>query len=114
MPVFVHPSWRVTASSWTPTFRGFPLAFGLGMPTDTALAAAALVLGGVTSRFPALRMCLAHGGGAFVWAAPRLATGGTPPRDRPLADLMANVYVDTVVYDPKTSSTSSNARARNA
>lgn len=101
MPVFVHPLLQGDTSSWSPGFRGFPLSFGLNMGTDTALAAAALILGGVTLRFPSLRVCFAHGGGGFIWSAPRLANAWDASHDRPLSELMANVYVDTVVYDPE-------------
>jgi aminocarboxymuconate-semialdehyde decarboxylase len=49
------------------------LANALGFPADVALAAAELMLGGVLARHPALRVLLAHGGGALLAVLPRLA-----------------------------------------
>ena len=59
--VFVHP-WDMMARQrmerhWLPWL--------VGMPAETALAAASLVLGGVLERLPKLRVALAHGGGAY-------------------------------------------------
>lgn len=48
-PIFVHP----TGGGAVIRRDGQPYDFGLGMLTDTALAAAALVFGGVLERFPA-------------------------------------------------------------
>lgn len=99
LTVFVHPLILGATVPWTTRIAGLPLTFGVGMTTDTAIAAAALVLGGVTAELPDLKICLAHGGGTFVWAAPRIATAWSMTSDVPLADLMRNVHVDTVVYD---------------
>ncbi|GAA4558299.1 amidohydrolase family protein [Pseudonocardia xishanensis] len=77
---------------------GGPLEIGLGMPTDTAAAAFALVAGGVLDRHPELRVALTHGGGTFSWVAPRLraASGGDERWDRAVRRL----FVDTLVQDP--------------
>lgn len=96
--VFVHPLIMGASVPWTTRITGLPLTFGVGMTTDTTIAAAALILGGVTAEFPDLKICLAHGGGTFVWATPRIAKAWAMSSDVPLADLMRNVYVDTVVY----------------
>ncbi|WP_019873367.1 amidohydrolase family protein [Sporichthya polymorpha] len=99
MTILVHPLILGASVPWTTRISGLPLTFGLGMTTDTAIAAAALVLGGVTAELPDLRICLAHGGGTFVWALPRIAHAWAMTNDVPLAQQMRNVYVDTVVYD---------------
>ncbi len=99
MTVFVHPLILGASVPWTTRIAGLPLTFGLGMTTDTAIAAGALVLGGVTTELPDLKLCLAHGGGTFAWALPRLETACEMAGLEPIAERMRNVYVDTVVYD---------------
>jgi hypothetical protein len=54
---------------------GMPANFGLGMTTDTAIAAARLLFGGVLTQAPTLRVCLAHGGGTFALGADHVAFG---------------------------------------
>lgn len=95
--VFVHP---VGGGADVVRRAGQPYDLGLGMLTDTAIAASSLVFGGVLGKFANLRVGLAHGGGAFPWAYPRLrvaaALGGAP------ADWDAHVrrlYADTLVFD---------------
>lgn len=100
MVVFVHPLILGARASWTPRISGAEVTFGLGMPTDTAIAAAKLVFGGVVHSAPALRICLAHGGGSFVWALARIRRLWDAAHERPVAELVRNVFVDTVVYDP--------------
>ena len=51
------------------------LGFGAGMPLETALAAAALLVGGALARRPEVRICLAHGGGALPALIGRLDQG---------------------------------------
>lgn len=101
MVVFVHPLVDGLDNSWTPRISGPVAVFGLGMSTDTAIAGSRLVFGGVTRQCPQLRVCLAHGGGTFAWALPRMErawelTGGSDVAD--VADLLQNVFVDSVVY----------------
>jgi aminocarboxymuconate-semialdehyde decarboxylase len=102
--LFVHPLILGDSTSFTQRIRGRELTFGLGMGTDTAIAAGRLVFGGVTRACPQLRVCLAHGGGTFFWALPRTARLWDQP-PRPAADrtaaLTANIVVDSVVYDPR-------------
>jgi aminocarboxymuconate-semialdehyde decarboxylase len=101
MLVFVHPLILGEAVAWTDRFAGAEVAFGLGMTTDTAIAAARLVFGGVTSRHPDLKVCLSHGGGTFFWAFPRIAHMWDKRGERPAAELVRHVYVDSVVYQPE-------------
>lgn len=82
-------------------------SFGVGMLTDTALAAKALIFGGVLSDHPGLRICLAHGGGAFPWCYPRLRLRhlfGLPADEADqigtgLDSLVRRLYVDSLVFD---------------
>jgi aminocarboxymuconate-semialdehyde decarboxylase len=85
--------------------RGQPYDFGLGMLTDTAMAATALVCGGVLDRWPRLRLCLAHGCGTFPWAAPRLrlATALIPDAEQSgrFDQLVRLLWADDLVFDPE-------------
>ncbi len=102
--LFIHP----TDSLGAIRRKGQPHEFGLGMLTDTAMAASALVFGGVLEECPGLRVGLAHGCGSFAWAFPRLARGatlGTPPDsfERQMsgfAELLGLLWADTLVFDP--------------
>ncbi|HEY2097529.1 MAG TPA: amidohydrolase family protein [Pseudonocardia sp.] len=100
MVVFVHPLILGAEAGWTSRITGAEVTFGLGMPTDTAIAAAKLVFGGVVEQSPELRICLAHGGGGFVWALTRISRLWDAQHERPVRDLVRNVFVDSVVYDP--------------
>ena len=78
----------------------------LGSPVETALAAAHLAMSGVLDRHPALRLCLAHGGGATAAVAGRLERGqltGRPGADtgaRRPRDVFRHVCVDCITHDP--------------
>jgi aminocarboxymuconate-semialdehyde decarboxylase len=81
-----------------------PYDFGLGMLTDTAIAATALVFGGVLDACPRLDVLLAHGGGTFPWAFPRLVTGTALGGDRSSGDhagLLRRLWTDTLVFAPE-------------
>jgi aminocarboxymuconate-semialdehyde decarboxylase len=100
--VFVHPG-RPLAPERT-AHNG--LAFGLARPVETTLAAGSLVHGGILTRHPGLRVCLAHGGGGTAMLAGRWQRGWEVlPRPDALAEagpreLLARVWVDTLTYDP--------------
>lgn len=99
VPIFIHPAHQKTAIRRT----GQPIEFGLGMLTDTAIAATALVYGGVLERFPGLRIALSHGCGTFGWAHPRLryfAASTKPSEAAHLDELVRSLWVDTLVFDP--------------
>lgn len=98
--VFVHP---LGGGDGAVRRTGQPYDFGLGMLTDTAMAASALVFGGVLDACPGLRVVLAHGCGTFAWAFPRLSMGTALGGDRSTsehADLVRRLWVDTLVFDP--------------
>jgi aminocarboxymuconate-semialdehyde decarboxylase len=100
--VFVHP-WDMLGRErmqryWTPWL--------VGMPAETCLAICSVIFGGVLERLPRLRLCFAHGGGAFPGTFGRIEHGF---RVRP--DLCATrnainprhylgkFYVDSLVHD---------------
>lgn len=100
--VFIHPG-----RSAAPDRTGHNgLDFGLARPVETSLAAGALVHGGVLTRHPGLRICLAHGGGCTAMMAGRWQRGwDLLPRPEALTeasprDLLARLWVDTLTYDP--------------
>jgi aminocarboxymuconate-semialdehyde decarboxylase len=103
--IFIHP----TDGAGAIRRGGIPYEFGLGMLTDTAMAAAALVFGGVLDEFPKLRIGLAHGCGSFAWSFPRLVRGASmnPANGTPGAigahteELLRRLWVDTLVFDPQ-------------
>ena len=45
------------------------------MPGETAAAVCCMTMGGVLERFPRLKVCFAHGGGAFPFTLGRIAHG---------------------------------------
>lgn len=99
VPVFIHPAHQRTAIRRA----GQPYEFGLGMHTDTALAASALVFGGVLDRHPDLRVALAHGCGSYGWSYPRLrymATLASGADGARLDELTRALWVDALVFDP--------------
>jgi aminocarboxymuconate-semialdehyde decarboxylase len=69
--VLVHPSDQDLPARVTE----LGLGFGAGMPTETALAAAALIAHGALKRRPEVRICLAHAGGALPAMIGRLDKG---------------------------------------
>ncbi|MGH8707445.1 MAG: amidohydrolase family protein, partial [Burkholderiales bacterium] len=104
LAVFVHPQ---GPSIGQERMGQYYLPFMVGYPADSALAAARLILGGVLERLPRLRICFAHGGGAFPAALGRLDHGH---RVRPEArkfvtrapsDYAKRLYFDTLTHDPR-------------
>ncbi|MDP9823714.1 amidohydrolase family protein [Nocardioides massiliensis] len=99
--IFVHP---MDGGTGAVRREGQPYDFGFGMLSDTALAATALLTGGVIERHPDLRMGFAHGCGTLAWAAPRLGLAlsiwGEEGRSDAFDDLLRQLWVDTLVLDP--------------
>ena len=101
--LFVHPATRGLA---LPVFGDYYLWNSVANPVETTIAAAHLVMAGVLERHPALKIVLAHGGGA-LWAVRgrlRRAHAQVPAarsrlREAPDASL-ARLYHDTVTHDP--------------
>jgi aminocarboxymuconate-semialdehyde decarboxylase len=98
--IFIHPT---DGGGGVLRRAGQPYDFGMGMTTDTAIAATAIMLAGVLERFPRLRLGFAHGCGALPWAYPRLRLGahlwhGIDPAH--LDTLVRRIWVDSLVLDP--------------
>ena len=100
--VFMHPT---TTGLGLPALDGHYLWNSVGNPLETTIAAAQLVVCGVLERFGALKLLLAHGGGALLALRGRLRRAFTA---RPEAradisaepdDLLRKLYFDTLTHD---------------
>jgi aminocarboxymuconate-semialdehyde decarboxylase len=101
VPIFLHPQ------NWGDMRRikDYHLWNLVGFPTETALAAARLVVGGVFERSPELRIILAHGGGYFPYQIGRLDHGykvraelhGRLPK--PPSAYIGGIYCDTLTHN---------------
>jgi aminocarboxymuconate-semialdehyde decarboxylase len=69
--VFVHP----VDENLDPRLAAAGLAFGVGMPGETAVAGAGLLTAGTLVDRPNVRVCLAHGGGSLPAILPRVTKG---------------------------------------
>jgi aminocarboxymuconate-semialdehyde decarboxylase len=100
--VFVHP-WDMVGRE---RMSKYWLAWLVGMPAETALAICSLIFAGVFERLPRLRLCFAHGGGAFPGILGRIAHGFEVRPDlcavdnpRNPRDYLGRFYVDSLVHD---------------
>ena len=102
LAIFVHPQ---GPSIGQERMGQYYLPFMVGYPADSALAAARLILGGVLERLPRLRICFAHGGGAFPAALGRLDHGHRVRPEakkfiaRPPSHYAKSLYFDTLTHD---------------
>jgi aminocarboxymuconate-semialdehyde decarboxylase len=101
VPVFVHP-WDMPDG---PRLRRWMLKWTVGMPMETQLSLATLILSGAFDRIPRdLRICFAHGGGSFAfllgrldnaWRRRDIARGAC---QRPPAAYVDRFLVDSAVF----------------
>ena len=101
--VFVHPATPLVGQERLTKYY-FPLI--VGNPLETAVAISKLIFGGVLERLPDLRICFAHGGGAFPFTLGRLDYGWSvrpegpesiPKRPREYARLL---HFDSLTHSP--------------
>ena len=101
--LFIHPG-----ETFDPRMQPFYLANLLGNPTETAVAAAHLVLSGIIERHPRMLVCLAHGGGTALALAGRWQRGHATDRpglDRtlePPRETLRRLAVDCILHDAAT------------
>lgn len=99
--VFVHPI-RVLGSE---RMRNYYLSVLVGNPSETSIAAASLMFGGVLERHPNLKFCFAHGGGFIPYQIGRLDRGYEVRHEpgeavkAPPSSFLDRVFFDTVVYN---------------
>ncbi|RXT14010.1 amidohydrolase [Ammoniphilus sp. CFH 90114] len=101
VPLFIHP-WETLGKERMPRHN---LMYTVGMPSETALAGASLILGGVMDKFPNLKICFAHGGGSLPYIIHRLDQGWKVwPHLRliqqPPSFYAKKFYFDSLVNDP--------------
>lgn len=99
--VFVHP----VDETLDPRLAAAGIAFGVGMPTETAVAGAGLLTAGTLTCRPNVRMCLAHGGGALPAVLPRITRGqeiaarGRVPVEATALARAGHLWCDSLTYD---------------
>ncbi|MCC7485708.1 MAG: amidohydrolase [Burkholderiales bacterium] len=95
LPVVLHPRQPLSPERMSRHF----VADVCGLPYETGLAAASLVLGGVLDAFPALRVLLPQAGGAFPWLAGRLNRARESHRELRQLKHQPSTYLRRFYYD---------------
>lgn len=101
VPLFIHP-WETLGKDRVPRHN---LMYTVGMPSETALAGASLILSGIMDKFPDLKICFAHGGGSLPYLLPRLDQGWKVwPHlrliEHPPSHYAKKFYFDSLVNEP--------------
>jgi aminocarboxymuconate-semialdehyde decarboxylase len=101
LPVFVHPGFAGADAR----FHDLGLANAVARPNETALAMSRLLYSGVLERYPALKIVVAHGGGALPAILGRLARNFEilQKTGEKVADPVAGfskLYFDSIVFSP--------------
>jgi aminocarboxymuconate-semialdehyde decarboxylase len=105
-PVMLHPYTNMIAPPG-PSLTGYHLSNVIGNTTETFVAAARLIVGGVLDRHPGLRVQLVHAGGAFPYQLGRLdhayeARSETKAvAERRPSSYLENFLFDTVAFDDR-------------
>ncbi|CAN8021556.1 unnamed protein product [Ixodes persulcatus] len=102
--VFVHP-WDMPQ---TKRMSKYWLPWLVGMPAETTAAICDVIFGGVLEKFPRLKLCFAHGAGAFPYTVGRIQRGfdARPDlcavdNDVPPTSYLGKFYSDSLVMSPK-------------
>jgi aminocarboxymuconate-semialdehyde decarboxylase len=100
--VYIHPTYPLGVEA----MKEYMLMPLVGFLMDTTLAAAGLVFGGVTEKFPQIRWVLTHMGGAVPYLAERFDRGYRAFPEcrknvsRPPSEVLREFYYDTVNFEP--------------
>ncbi|CAH3195623.1 unnamed protein product [Porites evermanni] len=102
--IFVHP-WDMELGG---RMSKYWLPWLVGMPAETAQAICCMIFGGVLERYPRLKVCFAHGGGAFPFTIGRIEHGFNVRPDlcavaNPInpRKYIGQIYTDSLVHDEK-------------
>jgi len=95
--ILVHP-WDMMGG---PSMPKYWLPWLVGMPAEQSRAACCLIFGGVLERLPKLKVCFAHGGGAFPYTIGRIEHGFRMRPDLVATDNARNPreYLDRLYFD---------------
>jgi len=100
--IFVHP-WDMMGMK---LMKKYWLPWLVSMPAETTMAIASFVSGGIFERLPKLRVCFAHGGGAYPFTIGRFERGWECRPDLCAVDNKKNpreylgrFWVDSLVHD---------------
>eukprot|EP00931_Biecheleriopsis_adriatica_P061234 TRINITY_DN36809_c0_g1_i2.p1 TRINITY_DN36809_c0_g1~~TRINITY_DN36809_c0_g1_i2.p1 ORF type:complete len:1089 (+),score=177.23 TRINITY_DN36809_c0_g1_i2:76-3342(+) len=105
-PVLVHP-WEMSSMGPGNRSSEFMMGWTVGMPMETHLSITRMILGGAFDRLPeSLKICFAHGGGAFpallgrmdnAWRERSIARGKA---QRPPREYVGRFHLDSACFDP--------------
>ncbi len=103
MAVFVHP-WDMMGER---DMQKYWLPWLVGMPAEVSRAICSLIFSGTLERCPGLRICFAHGGGAFPATLGRIDHGFNVRPDLCAVDnphsprkYLSRIYFDSLVHEP--------------
>nr|XP_033800486.1 2-amino-3-carboxymuconate-6-semialdehyde decarboxylase isoform X2 [Geotrypetes seraphini] len=101
--IFVHP-WDMQKEK---RMSKYWLPWLVGMPAETTTAICSMIMGGIFEKFPKLKVCFAHGGGAFPYTIGRISHGFNVRPDLCAVDnkvdprkYLGSFYTDSLVHDP--------------
>jgi aminocarboxymuconate-semialdehyde decarboxylase len=102
VPIFLHPLNVIGAHRLT----SYYLHNLLGNPFDTAVAAANIIFSGLLDRFPNLKICLPHAGGALPYLIGRLNHGWKVRQEcktlkKPPSSYLRRFTYDTISHAPE-------------
>jgi len=102
MAIFVHP-WDMMGQD---DMQKYWLPWLVGMPAEVSRAICSLIFSGVLERLPRLRICFAHGGGAFPATIGRIDHGFKVRPDLCAMDnphsprkYLSRLYFDSLVHE---------------
>ena len=105
MAVFVHP-WEMAGER---DMQKYWLPWLVGMPAEVSRSICSLIFSGVLEKLPNLRICFAHGGGAFPASLGRIEHGFNVRPDLCAVDnshnprqYLGRMFFDSLVHDRAT------------